>query len=134
MNIPITTPALLFPAIAILILGYINRYLGTASLIRTLKKDYDTGYKRVEIVSQIKILKKRVELSRYMLEIGALALAFACLSMFLIFADQQAWGDRAFGLSLLAMITSLAISIYETVLSNKSLLIEVEDILKKESA
>ena len=132
MNIPISTPALLFPAIAILMLGYINRYLGTASLIRTVKKDYDTGYKRVKIVTQIKILKRRVELSRYMLETGALAMLLACLSMFLIFAERQNWGDAVFGLSLLAMIVSLLLSFYETALSNKSLLIEVEDILKRE--
>lgn len=62
MSIPITTPALLFPAIAILMLGYVNRYLGTASVIRALKKDYDTGYKRVNVVAQLKIPKKIIQL------------------------------------------------------------------------
>lgn len=133
MNLPITTPALLFPAIAILMLGYVNRYLGTANLIRNIKKDYDTGYKRVNVVTQLEILKKRIELSRYMLEVGALALISACLSMFLIFADKQDFGEIVFGLSLIAMITSVVISFYETSLSNKSLLIEIEDVFKKEA-
>lgn len=133
MSIPITTPALLFPAIAILMLGYVNRYLGTASVIRALKKDYDTGYKRVNVVAQLKILQKRIELSRYMLEVGATALLTACLSMFLIFAEQQTGGEIAFGLSLLAMIISLFLSFYETSLSNKSLLIEIEDVYKQEA-
>ena len=133
MSIPITTPALLFPAIAILMLGYVNRYLGTASVIRALKKDYDTGYKRVNVVAQLKILQKRIELSRYMLEIGATALLAACLSMFLIFAEQQRGGEIAFGVSLIAMILSLFLSFYETLLSNKSLQIEIEDVYKQEA-
>ncbi len=133
MSVPITTPALLFPAIAILMLGYVNRYLGTASVIRALKKDYDTGYKRVNVVAQLKILQKRIELSRYMLEIGATALLAACLSMFLIFAEQQRGGEIAFGMSLIAMILSLFLSFYETSLSNKSLQIEIEDVYKQEA-
>lgn len=114
-------------------LGYVNRYLGTASVIRALKKDYDTGYKRVNVVAQLKILQKRIELSRYMLEIGATALLAACLSMFLIFAEQQRGGEIAFGMSLIAMILSLFLSFYETALSNKSLQIEIEDIYKQEA-
>lgn len=132
MEITLTTPALLFPAIAILMLGYVNRYLGTASVIRTFKKDYDAGYKHIEVVSQINILKKRIELSRQMLTAGILALLFACLSMFLIFAGLQLAGIVIFSLSLIAMIISMFISLYETSLSNKALLIEVNDILKKE--
>lgn len=114
-------------------LGYVNRYLGTSSLIRTIKKDYDTGYSRVKIVVQIKVLKKRIELSRHMLTIGACALMFACLSMFLIFMNQQDAGNVAFGLSILAMIVSLVLSVYETYLSNRSLIMEVDDIVRKES-
>ncbi|MDQ5886205.1 MAG: hypothetical protein QG628_602 [Patescibacteria group bacterium] len=132
MDIPITTPALLFPAIAILMLGFVNRYLGTSSLIRSIKKDYDTGYKRVDITNQLHILTKRIELSRYMLTLGSFALMLACLSMFLIFVDRQNLGNKVFGLSIAAMITSLLVSMYETSLSNKSLLIEIDDIFKKE--
>lgn len=134
MDIPITTPALLFPAIAILMLGYINRYIGTASLIRTFKKDYDTGYVHVNLVNQLKVLSRRIELSRHMLTFGALALMLACASMFLIFANQQNLGNLAFGLSLASMIISLFISLYETHLSNTSLFIEIEDVLKKEKS
>lgn len=132
MDIPITTPALLFPAIAILMLGYINRYLGSSSLIRNFKRDYDTGYSHIEIVKQLTILKKRVELSRYMLTVGSLSLMFACASMFFIFVNLQSIGNLTFGLSVLGMIVSLFISIYETTLSNRSLMIEVNDILTKE--
>ena len=131
MEIPLTTPALLFPAIAILMLGYVNRYLGIANVIRNFKKDYDTGYVHVDVVAQLKILKKRIELSRIMLTCGVIALMSACLSMFLIFADY-AFGEVAFGFSIIAMIASLLVSLYETSLSNKSLVIEINDIFNKE--
>jgi methylmalonyl-CoA mutase N-terminal domain/subunit len=133
MDIPVTTPALLFPAIAILMLGYVNRYLGTSSLVRTIKKDYDTGYKRVDITHQLHILARRIELSRHMLTMGSVALMLACLAMFFIFIQQQELGNKAFGLSIAAMITSILISLYETSLSNKSLFIEINDIFKKEN-
>lgn len=132
MDVPITTPALLFPAIAILMLGYINRYLGTATVIRTFKKDYDSGYVHAQITKQLSILKQRIELSRYMLTLGALALMFACLSMFFIFIKQQSAGNALFGLSILGMVTSLFLSLYETYLSNKSLFVEIDDIYTKE--
>lgn len=132
MDIPITTPALLFPAIAILMLGFVNRYQGTANLIRTIKKDYDTGYKRVDIVNQLHILTTRIELSRFMLTIGSMALMLACLSMFFIFVEMQDIGNKVFGLSIAAMITSILISLYETSLSNRSLMVEIDDVFKKE--
>ena len=132
MEIPLTTPALLFPAIAILMLGYINRYLGTAKVIRTFRKDYDDGYKHIDVVKQLKILRKRIELSRIMLIAGVVALICACLSMFLILAELPGAGKTSFGLSIVAMILSLFISLYETFLSNKSLFIEINDIFEQE--
>lgn len=132
MELTLTTPALLFPAIAILMLGYINRYIGTASVIRNFKKDYDTGYTHVDVTRQLKILKRRIELSKWMLLLGMKALALASISMFLLFAGYQTAGKVSFGLSLIIMVLSALVSLYETFLSNKSLLIEVDDILKKE--
>ncbi len=132
MEVTLTTPALLFPAIAILMLGWVNRYLGTANVIRTFKKDYDTGYARTEIVSQLNVLKKRIELSRYMMTFGVIALILACMSMFLIFANLQQAGKITFGLSILGMIVSMFLSLYETSLSNKALILEIDDVIDKE--
>lgn len=113
-------------------LGYINRYVGTAGVIRNFKKDYDTGYKHADLRQQLTILKKRIELSRLMITLAATALLLACLSMFLIFENSQTGGKVSFGASLVAMIASILISLYETTLSNRSLIIEINDILRKE--
>ncbi|HAC26178.1 MAG TPA: DUF2721 domain-containing protein, partial [Cytophagales bacterium] len=40
MMISINTPALLFPAITLMMLAYTNRFLGLATLIRKLNLDY----------------------------------------------------------------------------------------------
>ena len=61
------------------------------------------------------------------------ALILACLSMFFIFINMQDAGKIVLGLSLLVMITSILISIFETSLSNKSLIIEIDDIVMKEN-
>jgi Protein of unknown function (DUF2721) len=132
MEISINTPALLFPAIAILTLGYINRYLGIATVIRNFKKDYDAGYEHTDIVIQLGILKKRVELARHMITVAIGALILACLSMFLLLINWDGAGVSIFGVSVLAMIVSMLISLYESRLSNQSLLIELHDILAVE--
>ncbi len=113
-------------------LGYMNRYLGIATVIRNFKKDYDSDYIHTDIIKQLDILKRRIDLSRLMLSVSAAALMLACLSMFTIFLDLQLSGKTAFGLSLVAMIVSVVLSLYETTLSNKSLFIEIEDMVAKE--
>ena len=40
MEIDLTTPALLFPAISLIMLAYTNRFLSYAQLVRTLKEQY----------------------------------------------------------------------------------------------
>lgn len=132
MEVELSTPALLFPAIAILTLGYINRYLGTAGVVRSFKKDYDQGHIHNDVVAQLLILRKRINLSRYMLMLSVIGLFLATLSMFFVFESIQSFAKIAFGLSLLAMLASMVLSLYETFLSNRSLDIEINDILNTE--
>lgn len=134
MEIPITTPALLFPAIAILMLGYINRYIGTANVVRSYRRDHHSGYIRKDMAEQLGILRRRLEHSKTMIGFAALAFILACLSMFFIFIEQQLTGDIVFGLSLLSMIISLITSLYETRLSNRSLIMEMDDMLATHTA
>jgi len=41
MELSINTPALLFPAITLLMLAYTNRFLALASLVRSLHDEYN---------------------------------------------------------------------------------------------
>ena len=65
MEISLTTPALLFPAISLLLLAYTNRFLALANLIRNLHAKY-MSEKDLKIKAQISNLKKRVILIRNM--------------------------------------------------------------------
>ena len=60
MEISINTPALLFPAITLLMLAYTNRFLGLASLIRNLHVKYKQIQEdREKIRAQITNLRRR---------------------------------------------------------------------------
>jgi len=65
MDITLTTPALMFPAITLVLLVYTNRFLGLASLIRNLHQRYLES-QDTRIREQIDSLNRRVELLRSM--------------------------------------------------------------------
>ncbi|TMI88679.1 MAG: DUF2721 domain-containing protein, partial [Bacteroidetes bacterium] len=66
MEITFTTPALLFPAISLLLLAYTNRFLALANLVRKLHEQYKRGEENKIILQQIHSLRRRIRLVRYM--------------------------------------------------------------------
>jgi hypothetical protein len=66
MEITFNTPALLFPAISLLLLAYTNRFLALANLVRRLHDEYKREHKSPLLLSQIKSLRQRINLVRYM--------------------------------------------------------------------
>ncbi|MGX1024389.1 DUF2721 domain-containing protein [Flavobacterium sp. CS20] len=129
MNISLTTPALLFPAISLLLLAYTNRFLTIAGLIRNLYNGYKSDPKD-SIRAQISNLKKRVVLIKNMQIFGILSLFLCVLSMFLIFEEVSLYGNLVFGLSLVLLMVSLALSIIEIQISVKALNIQLSDMEK----
>lgn len=65
MEIDLTTPALLFSAISLIMLAYTNRFLSYAQLVRTLKDQYRENHSAVT-AAQIANLRKRLYLTRAM--------------------------------------------------------------------
>lgn len=126
MEINLTTPALLFPAISLLLLAYTNRFLTLATLIRSLHAKYQEDPHDV-ILGQIKNLRKRVILIRNMQAFGVLSLLLCVVCMFLLFADEQIAGRFTFGISLILLIISLALSVYEIQISVHALKIQLGD-------
>jgi hypothetical protein len=59
MEISLTTPALLFPAISLLMLAYTNRFLTLATIIRNLHDRYQNEASD-NLLSQISNLRYRV--------------------------------------------------------------------------
>ena len=116
MNFTLTTPALLFPAISLLLLAYTNRYLTIAGLIRDLfsesKQENNAIYN-----GQIANLRKRINIIKNMQILGVLSFFFCVLTMLLLFLGLTFAGEIIFGLSLALLLFSLALSIYEITIS-----------------
>ncbi len=127
MDLLLSTPALLFPAISLLLLAYTSRFLATAQLIRGLSANARDG-KITKASKQIKNLKKRVDLIKIMQILGVLALLFCTLSMFLLFIRFITIGNVIFGISLVLMSSSLIVAIIEITISTNAIEIELEGI------
>lgn len=131
-QLTLTTPALLFSAISLIMLAYTNRFLAYAAVIRNLKDKYLQSHDE-RILRQIENLKLRVELTRYMQIAGISSLLFCVLSMFLIYIDNITSAAYIFGFGLLLLIVSLFFLIWEIQISAKALnshLSDIEDDLK----
>lgn len=125
-ELSITTPALLFPTISLLLLAYTNRYVAISNRIRTLHAQYLLE-KNDKIVAQIKILKRRILLIRDMQLNGIMSIFFAAFTMFLIFVGQEWFAIYSFALSIILMMFSLFLAAREIILSNKALDIQLHD-------
>ncbi|MGB6329821.1 MAG: DUF2721 domain-containing protein [Halarcobacter sp.] len=130
MEIEISTPALLFPAISLLLLAYTNRFLTTGQLIRSLSSQArEQGGK--ELNGQIDNLKKRLELTKWMQFFGVVSMLLCTISMFSLFLEFQEIGKKIFGLSLLTMCISLCTSLWEVYISSNALNLELKDLSNK---
>jgi hypothetical protein len=116
MEINLTTPALLFPTISLLMLAYTNRFLTLATIIRNLYDRYSTD-KNENLVSQIANLRFRIYLIRNMQIFGVLSLLMCVVSMFALFAGWITGGQWSFAIALILMVVSLGISLRELIIS-----------------
>jgi hypothetical protein len=133
MEISLTTPALLFPAISLLMLAYTNRFLTLATIIRNLHDRYQNQASD-NLLGQISNLRYRVYLIRNMQIFGVLSLLVCVVSMFALFAGWIAAGQWSFAIALILMIVSMLISLRELQISVGALdllLMELEDEEKK---
>ncbi|MCA0236622.1 MAG: DUF2721 domain-containing protein [Bacteroidetes bacterium] len=116
MDLTIQTPALLFPALSLLLLAYTNKFLAIANLIRKLVSDFDESSK-VMLLQQIHSLRRRLWLIRWMQVFGVGSILLCVITMFLVYEGWQMWAKILFAFSLLLMMTSLVITLMEIFLS-----------------
>lgn len=126
MEIDLTTPALLFSAISLIMLAYTNRFLSYAQLARTLKEQYVENPSSVK-AAQIVNLRKRPYLTRAMQVTGIASLLLCVVSMFVMYIRLYLASVYIFGLALILLIISLTISVYEIYISVKALEIHLND-------
>ena len=117
MNLEITTPAVLFPSVSLLLLAYTNRFLALASIVRQMDVCTTDEYQ----MNQIKNLQKRMQYIKKMQYFGVASLLLCVVSMFFLFFQVDLMGMFFFVISLILMIISLAFSLLEIKISLEAL-------------
>ncbi|ABI39947.1 MULTISPECIES: DUF2721 domain-containing protein [Shewanella] len=125
MHVSLTTPALLFPAISLLLLAYTNRFFALAALIRQLSNGDKPVHK-----DQIKNLSQRIRIIRRMQEAGVSSFALCVLCMIFIYIGFNKTGSVIFGASLLLLLYSLILSVIEIRISVDALNIHIKEMSK----
>jgi hypothetical protein len=126
-TLSLTTPAVLFSAISLLLLAYTNRFLALATLVRNLYAEYKQKPNEM-IFGQIKNLKIRLNLIRNMQIYGIVSLLLCVLCMFLIYVHWNHIAEIIFGIALVLLILSLALSVREIQISVKALNLQLGDL------
>lgn len=128
MELSFNTPALLFPAISLLLLAYTNRFLALASLVRKLHDEYEKGKSNPVVIKQIHSLRYRLRLVRYMQTLGVFSFVCSVFTMYSIYSEWTVVSRYIFAVSLLSLLISLIISLVEITQSTKALELELSDI------
>ncbi|WP_298897205.1 DUF2721 domain-containing protein [uncultured Psychroserpens sp.] len=126
-ELTLTTPALLFSAISLIMLAYTNRFLAYAAVIRNLHDKYLEKMDE-SLIEQIKNLKLRLSLTRWMQILGITSLLLCVLTMFLIYIDYHVFAIYVFGIALILLILSLALLVKEIQISTQALSLHLRDI------
>lgn len=129
MQLSLSIPALLFPAISLTMLAYNARYLAIAALIRQLHKQYvETSAQPLK--QQIHYLRKRLGIIKNMQASAIISFLLAAVTMFLVYVEMNVWANAIFGVSLVFLVISLILSFLEVQLSTKALGVQLKNMEK----
>lgn len=127
MELSVNIPALLFPAISLIMLAYTNRFLALSNRVRILHDQYIKDNQPSIVFGQIKNIKYRLKLIQNMQTFGVASLLLSILSMFFIFIQFQQFAQFIFIVSLISFSISIFLSLIEIRLSTKAIELELSD-------
>lgn len=128
MKLGITTPALVFSTVSLLMVAYTTRFLGLATLIRNLHNEKgmsELGAAKIHM--QIVLLKKRVHVIKYMQFFGVLSLVSSIFSIVSLYIDNTFLGEGFFIVALILLLASLILSLIEIKQSTDALTIALDE-------
>ncbi len=125
-ELAISTPALLFSIISLLMIAFTNRFMSMASLIRDLHEKFQKNPDKT-ILIQIINLRKRISMIRNMQIIAISSLLISILCMFFIFLGFDLIAKWLFVAGLIGLSISLIISAFEITISTEALDAEISD-------
>lgn len=122
----ISTPALVFPALSVLMLAYTNKFIAISKRVRTLHSDHQLN-PSPKIHSQIKVMLKRMSYIRNMQITALSGFSSNLLSIAFIFMGFNTIALIFFTLGLLLVLISLIICIIEIYTSTETMALLLED-------
>lgn len=128
MKLTLTTPALLFSTVSLLMVAYTTRFMGLAGLIRSLHErlgDSKPGDSNLQL--QLELLRRRVGLIKNMQILGVMALIFSIISTAFLFFEKLILGEVSFMIGLLLLLGSLILSVIEIYDSVKALEVQLDE-------
>lgn len=132
-QLTLITPTFLFSAISLILLAFTNRFLSYAQLVRTLKDRYMEDHSAITL-AQIMNMRKRLYLTKNMQVFGVASLLMCVVTMFLIYLGFHIISAYVFGVAILFLIISLALSVWEIQISAKALELYLGDMEKGKQA
>jgi len=129
-EITLTTPALLFPTVSLLLVAYTNRFNAISSRVRAMTASYKNTPDD-KLMQQMESLRSRLYIIRNMqaFAVGSLFLCVVC--MFALFAGAVFTAKLIFAVSLVFMLISLGYSLQEILKSVYALNLELSELTDK---
>ena len=121
MTLEITTPAVLFPTVSLLLLAYTNRFLALTAIVRQMDSSGEVEHE----FYQVKNLRKRLNYIKKMQYFGVSSLLMCAVSMLFLFFQIDFVGKISFAVSLVSLIVSLLFSLLEIQISLEALRIHL---------
>jgi len=128
--IEISTPALVFPALSVLMLAYTNKFIAISKRVRALHAEHKNNPSK-NLRSQLEVMGRRMRFIRNMQTTALSGFSANLLSMAFIFIGRQSLALLFFSLGLALVFCSLIICILEIQLSTKVMTLLMEEDLDK---
>jgi hypothetical protein len=125
-SIDISTPALVFPALSVLMLAYTNRFIAISKRVRALHAEHKKNPTK-NLLCQIKTLQKRLTYIRNMQSLAISGFLINMVCIFLILFGSEQIASILFSISLLLIMSSLIICLLEIYMSVKAMSLMLED-------
>ena len=116
MTLEITTPAVLFPTVSLLLLAYTNRFLALTAIVRQMDSSGEVEHE----FYQVKNLRKRLNYIKRMQYFGVSSLLMCAISMLFLFFQMDFIGKISFGISLIVIFAYIAVVNYAKIMVLKN--------------
>ena len=132
MTLEITTPAVLFSTVSLLMSAYLSRFSTIAKLMRDLSFKLEGNNSEQEYINhQLIIFCKRIRYIKYLQFGGVLSLLFSTAAMFSLLFKKSMIANICFIIALILFLFALLIAVIDIYYSMQALSTKLKDEVKK---